>query len=211
MKSIVIMGAGGFARELLWLIESLGDWNILGFVRSEPNGVREQLHGYPNYPTVQDFLTNQTSKEPLYYAFGAGSPKVKKSMDEEARDAGLTIAPPLVFPTVHIHRSITLSNGVVICSGTTLTVDINVGYGTMLNLHCTVGHDTVIGDFCTFSPGVHLSGNVRVEDYVECGTNSSVIPNVTLGEGCVIGAGAAVVKSIPAGKLAVGIPAKVRE
>ena len=81
----------------------------------------------------------------------------------------------------------------------------------MLNLHCTVGHDTVIGDFCTFSPGVHLSGNVRVEDYVECGTNSSVIPNVTLGEGCVIGAGAAVVKSIPAGKLAVGIPAKVRE
>ncbi|MBI3234463.1 MAG: NeuD/PglB/VioB family sugar acetyltransferase [Bacteroidetes bacterium] len=211
MKSIVIMGAGGFARELLWLIESLGDWNILGFIRSDPNGTQEQLHGFPSYPSMQDFLSRHTSEETVYYAFGAGSPKVKKSMDAEAISAGLVIAPPLVFPTVHIHSSIQLSNGVVICAGTTLTVDIIVGYGTMLNLHCTVGHDTVIGDFCTFSPGVHLSGNVRVDNNVVCGTNSSVIPNITLGESCVIGAGAAVVKSIPAGKIAVGIPAKVRE
>ncbi len=211
MKSIVIMGAGGFARELLWLIESLGGWNVLGFIRSEVTGIREELHGYPNYHTMQDFISSRTSKEQVYYAFGAGSPTVKKLMDNEAQAAGLTIAPPLVFPTVNIHRSIRLSDGVVICAGTTLTVDITIGYGTMLNLHCTVGHDTVIGDFCTFSPGVHLSGNVRVEDYVECGTNSSVIPNVTLGEGCTIGAGAAVVKTIPAGKVAVGIPAKVRE
>jgi len=78
----------------------------------------------------------------------------------------------------------------------------------MLNLHCTVGHDTVIGEFCTCSPGVHLSGNVTLENEVECGTNSSVIPAVTLGERCVLGAGAVAVKSIPAGAVAVGIPAK---
>jgi sugar O-acyltransferase (sialic acid O-acetyltransferase NeuD family) len=210
MKSIVIMGAGGFARELLWLIESLGNWNILGFVRSEINGTREQLHGYPNYPTIHDFLNCQTSSETIYYALGAGTPKVKRMMDSEARTAGLVIAPPLVFPTVHIHPSVQLSDGVVICAGTIVTVDIHIGYGTMLNLHCTVGHDTKIGEYCTFSPGVHISGNVRVENDVECGTNSSIIPNVTLGEGCIIGAGAAVVRSIPAQAVAVGIPAKVR-
>jgi len=211
MKQIVIMGAGGFARELMWLIESLGNWNILGFIRSDKSGVREQLHGYPNYPTMKDFLDNHTLNHPIYYAFGVGSPAVKKLMDTEARLSGLTIAPPLIYPSVNIHRSIDLHDGVVICAGTTLTVDISIGYGTMLNLHCTVGHDTVIGEYCTFSPGVHISGNVHVENTVECGTNSSVIPNVTLGEGCIIGAGAAVVRSIPAGKIAVGIPAKVRE
>ncbi|MBS1537796.1 MAG: NeuD/PglB/VioB family sugar acetyltransferase [Bacteroidetes bacterium] len=210
MKSIVILGAGGFARELLWLIESLGNWKFLGFIRSDSSGSLEQLHGYPNYPTMQEFLANHASGELIYYAFGAGSPAVKRMMDTEARSAGLCIAPPLVFPAVHIHRSVKLNDGVVICAGTTLTVDIAVGYGTMLNLHCTVGHDTVIGDYCTISPGVHISGNVIIENNVECGTNSSIIPNVTLGEGCSIGAGAAVVRSIPAGVVAVGIPAKAR-
>ena len=36
MKDIVIIGAGGFGREVAWLIESINEvaneWNIVGFV-----------------------------------------------------------------------------------------------------------------------------------------------------------------------------------
>ncbi len=208
MKPIVILGAGGFARELMVLIEAIGGWRILGFVRSEPEGELSLLHGYPNYPTIEAFISDHPNVAEVRYCFGAGSPKVKRAMDAEARHSGLVPAPPLVYPDVKIHPSVQLADNVVICAGTSLTVDIRIGYGTMLNLHCTVGHDTVIGEFCTCSPGVHLSGNVTLENEVECGTNSSVIPAVTLGERCVLGAGAVAVKSIPAGAVAVGIPAK---
>ncbi|MBK9249847.1 MAG: NeuD/PglB/VioB family sugar acetyltransferase [Ignavibacteria bacterium] len=208
MKSIVILGAGGFARELMWLIESIGNWKILGFIRSESQGEITELHGYRNYPTIGFFTKDYPNYADIYFCLGAGSPKVKESMDYEARAYGLVPCPALVHPDVKLHPSIQLSENVVLCEGASLTVDITIGYGTMLNLHCTVGHDTKIGDFCTFSPGVHLSGNVVVENNVECGTNSSVLPYCTLGVGCVLGAGAVAVKSIPAGVVAVGIPAK---
>lgn len=36
MKNIVILGAGGFAREVAWLIEEINnknaEWNLLGFI-----------------------------------------------------------------------------------------------------------------------------------------------------------------------------------
>lgn len=208
MKPIVILGSGGFARELMALIEEIGGWKIMGFVRSDSQGEISLLHGYSNYPNIDIFKRDHPDAVDVCYCFGAGSPKVKRAMDAEARLAGLIPAPPLVHPNVRIHASVQLSDTVVICAGTSLTVDIQIGYGTMLNLHCTVGHDTVIGAFCTCSPGVHLSGNVTVENEVECGTNSSVIPKVTLGERCVLGAGAVAVKSIRPGVVAVGIPAK---
>lgn len=208
MKPIVIMGAGGFARELMALLETIGEWNIVGFVRSDAGGDRTQLHGYTNYPNIDSLRGDYPGLENLWYCLGAGAPAVKRAMDDEARRAGLKPAPPIIHPTVKLHRSVQLSDNVVLCEGTSLTVDIRIGYGTMLNLHCTVGHDTTIGAFCTCSPGVHLSGNVHVADDVECGTNSSVIPYVSLGERSVLGAGAVAVQSIPAGTVAVGIPAK---
>jgi sugar O-acyltransferase (sialic acid O-acetyltransferase NeuD family) len=208
MKPIVILGAGGFARELMWLIESIGSWKILGFIRSDLQGELSEIKGYRNYPTIGNFKIDYPNFEDIYFCLGAGSPKVKQSMDLEARAYGLIPSPALVHPNVKLHSSIQLYENVVLCAGTSLTVDITIGYGTMLNLHCTVGHDTIIGDFCTFSPGVHLSGNVVVENNVECGTNSSVLPFCTLGKGSVLGAGAVAVKSIPAGVVAVGIPAK---
>lgn len=53
------------------------------------------------------------------------------------------------------------------------------------------------------------SGKVVIEDNVHIGSNAVILPNVRIGEGSVIGAGAVVTKNIPAGSIAVGIPARV--
>jgi acetyltransferase-like isoleucine patch superfamily enzyme len=41
------------------------------------------------------------------------------------------------------------------------------------------------------------------------GVNALILPGVTIGDDCVIGAGAAVNKDIPSGCMAVGVPAKI--
>ena len=209
MNNIVILGAGGFARELMWLIESIGTWNIVGFVRNEEENEIRTLCGYQNYPNLESlFATWKNGNTDLHYCFGTGSPRIKRMMDAQAREKGLTPSSPLIHPDVRMHRSVKLGNNVVVCAGTILTIDITIGYGTMLNLNCTVGHDAVIGEYCTFNPGTHISGEVTIQDEVECGTNVSVIQGLTVGKGAVIGAGAAVVRSIPEGVTAVGVPAK---
>lgn len=51
-------------------------------------------------------------------------------------------------------------------------------------------------------------GQVNLEDHVFIGANCVILPNVTIGEGSVIGACSLVLKNIPAWKVCYGIPAR---
>jgi len=54
----------------------------------------------------------------------------------------------------------------------------------------------------------HIKAKVVIEDYVWIGTGAMILPGVHLGKGCVIGARAVVSKSVLAGDIVVGNPAK---
>lgn len=76
---------------------------------------------------------------------------------------------------------------------------------------------TVIGDDCTIRQGVTLGNKTmdkpfdapRLGNGVNIGAGAKVLGAVTLGDGCQVGANAVVVKDVPAGATAVGIPAKL--
>lgn len=51
-------------------------------------------------------------------------------------------------------------------------------------------------------------GDIVVEDFVWLGHGVIILPGVTLGEGCIIGAGAVVTKSVPPLTIVAGNPAK---
>lgn len=52
-------------------------------------------------------------------------------------------------------------------------------------------------------------GDVVIEDFVWVGHGVIILPGVNIGEGCIIGAGAVVTKSVPPFKIVGGNPAKV--
>ena len=54
-----------------------------------------------------------------------------------------------------------------------------------------------------------IRGKIIIEQDCWIGANVTVMPNVTIGESSVIGAGAVVTKDVPPYSVAVGIPAKV--
>ena len=103
--------------------------------------------------------------------------------------------------------------GTVICAGTILTTNIRLEAHVQINLDCTVGHDVIMGEFTTMAPGVHVSGWVHFGKRVYVGTGAVIINGTeecpfTIGEDVIIGAGACVTRSIPAGLTVAGIPAK---
>lgn len=55
----------------------------------------------------------------------------------------------------------------------------------------------------------HIKGKINIEDYVWIGTGAMILPGVTLGRGCVVGARAVVSKSVEPGTIVVGNPAKI--
>lgn len=52
-------------------------------------------------------------------------------------------------------------------------------------------------------------GPVIIGDNVWIGEKASILPGVRIGDGVIIGAGAVVTKDVPAGHMAVGVPARV--
>ena len=56
---------------------------------------------------------------------------------------------------------------------------------------------------------IDMFGKIVVGDNVHIGTNSIIMPGVTIGNNCIIGCGAIVTKDIPDNSIAVGVPARV--
>lgn len=65
-------------------------------------------------------------------------------------------------------------------------------------------HDTNSDDFAN-----HTDAPVVIYDYVFIGPRAIILPNVTIGEGAIVGAGAVVTKDIPPFSIVGGVPAKI--
>jgi sugar O-acyltransferase (sialic acid O-acetyltransferase NeuD family) len=206
MKDIVIIGAGGFGREVVWLIECINkvanEWNIVGFVDDNESIQGTVINGYKVVGNIE-WLRHQE----FYVVNAIGDPITKKKVMERIKDSKNNY-PILIHPNVICSNKVKIGEGSIICAGNIITVNIEIGKHVIINLDCTIGHDAILGDYTTVLPSVNISGFVKTEECVSIGTSSAIIQGVTVGKNSIIGAGAVVVKDLPANCTAVGIPAK---
>jgi len=79
-----------------------------------------------------------------------------------------------------------------------------------------IGDNFLAAGCLTLNTGTHdvdtldaKSESIKIGNNVWCGVNVTILSGVSIGNNCVIGAGAVVTNSIPDNSIAVGIPAKV--
>ncbi len=207
MEKIAIVGSGGFAREILTLINDINRetlrYEIVGFVDPDKS---KTYHGYP---VIGDDESVNKTATPISLVIAVGEPTLKEKIRSKYTNP-LVRFPSIVHPSVIIgdKESVIIGNGCIVCASCILTTDILLHNFVTLNLQCTVGHDTVINDYSSFMPSVNISGEVSVGKGVYVGTGSKIINQVNIGEHTIVGAGAVVAKSLPANCTAVGVPAK---
>jgi len=211
VKDLYIIGAGGFGREVAWLVERINsvsnEWNLIGFIDDNPAIQKEDVGGYPVIGN-SDFLI--TTSDQIYVVCAVGNAKIRKTIVEKIKNNPHVQFATLVDPSVIQSDRVSIGKGSIICAGNILTVDINIGDHVIINLDCTVGHDAVISDFVTVYPGVHISGCVSVGECTELGTGMQVIQGIQICENCILGAGSTVVRNIEEEGTYVGVPARKR-
>jgi sugar O-acyltransferase (sialic acid O-acetyltransferase NeuD family) len=208
MVDLLIAGAGGFAREVAALVDDINRsqtrWRLVGFL-DRPGERGRTVRGLP----VLGAGSASSLAPKTRAVIAVGEPLLKERIVGDVEQLGLSFA-TLVHPTVLMDSSVTLGSGSIVCAGSILTVNIDVGAHVSINPGCTIGHDAVIGDYSTLAPGCHISGETTIGRSVMLGTGACMIQQTTIGDGTIVGAGAVVVRDIPSGVTAVGVPAKPR-
>jgi len=222
IEPIVIIGSGGFAREVLMLIRQLNKYNIennntplykiIGFIDNDKNKWNTLINNLPVLGDEEWLLNyNKREKKILNAALGVGQPFLKRKI---VSNLGENVKwPNLIHPSAIISIDEQDGNkmgvGNIITANNILTCNINIGNYIMLNLACTIGHETVIDDYVVISPGANISGNVHLHEGVYVGTGAKILEKITVGKWSTIGGAALVNKDIDDNSVAVGVPAKV--
>ncbi len=209
LKDLYIIGAGGFGREVAWLVEKINrvepTWKLEGFIDDNAD-----IHGIiqDGYSVVGncDYLMNVM--EEVWVVCAVGTAKIRKEIIKKLKKFTNVKFATLIDPDVICSQRMNIGEGSIICAGTIITVDISIGKHVIINLDCTIGHDDIIHDFATIYPSVNISGNVVIGECAELGTGTKIIQGIAIGKESVIGAGAVVIHNIPEKCTAVGSPAK---
>ena len=205
----IVIGGGGHGREVAAIIQDFllkpGD-RLLGFLDDNPYRVGTQLAGLPILGPGE-WLASFGG--PLKVALGLGASKAREAMVQRIRSFNVDVQFPLIqHPDALIGPRVTIGEGVLIQAGCVLTCDVEVGPFAVLNVGVSLSHDAKVGPFATLAPGSRLAGGATVGFCAEVGMGTHVIQLRHIGDQTQTGALAAVVRDLPDGITAVGVPAR---
>jgi sugar O-acyltransferase (sialic acid O-acetyltransferase NeuD family) len=212
MKRIVIVGAGGMAREVKAMIAEINrhkpEWEFDGYVVTDASALTDRDSRDEVVGDYEWLRANASRVDAV--TIGIGTPLLRLRVSLQI--LGVlpdTEFPALIHPTAHLDfESARIGSGALICSGVIGTVNITLDAFALCNFGCTIGHEAHIGKGSVINPGANISGGVNIGDGVLVGTGAQVLQYRTVGNRATVGAGAVVIKDVPPGITVVGIPAK---
>lgn len=208
---MLILGAKGFAKEVLEILHQNGDTEHLCFYDDVNNDVPDKLFNLFPILRSPEQAKEHFIKYDNSFAIGIGGPHLRKMLHEKFTTIGgkpKTIISSNAEVGSFDNR---IGDGVIICSFVVITNSITIMTGAMVNLSATIGHDSIIGEFVEICPNVSISGNCKIGNNVFLGTGCVILPGVTIGNNSVIAAGSVVRSDIPENVMAAGIPAVIKK
>jgi len=198
---VVIIGASGHGRVIADIIRCSGDI-VDGFL---DDGNVCEFSGQTILGRVADAVRLSQQNQNMKFVIGIGKNETRASIVSDLGDLPYYIA---IHPSAVIAAGSVIGEGSVVMPNSVVNTGSEIGRHCIINTAATVDHDCELLDFVHLSPGVHLSGTVQIGNRTWLGVGSVANNNVSICDGCTIGAGAVVVHDISEPGIYVGVPAR---
>lgn len=210
-EPLVLVGAGGFARETAEVVRAINAassvWDLLGFADDDPARHGQEIDGIRVIGSSQQVLDEHPNARVVVCT---GSPAnyfsrkriVRRLAIDDDRYARL------VHPMASVPASATLGCGTVVLATTVLTSAVVVGSHVALMPGVVLTHDDVIESFVTFGAGVRVAGGVRIAEGAYIGSGALIREQRAIGAWSLVGMGSVVTRDVPPAEVWVGSPAR---
>lgn len=208
MQKLVIWGASGHALVIADIIRLQGEYELVGFLNDlNPERQGTEFCGLPIFGGREQLAHLQRLGVQLLI-LGFGNCRLRLELSALVKAKGFQLA-TAIHPRAVVAAGVPIGPGTVIVAGAVVNPGAKIGENVIINTCASVGHECIVEDGAHIAPGVRLGGKARVGQATWVGIGATVKECVNIGKYSVIGAGAVVLKDIPDGVVAYGVPARI--
>lgn len=207
MKSVII-GAGTYGEVYLAYLQEAGV-EIVGFLDDDPKFIGANVRGVPVLGGIAmlEIIKETYGVESVYCPLGNNKLRVK--FLKKAKTCGLK-TPNYIHPSVCISPNVTIGEGVYILLGTCIMPHTVIKDYVMISMNVSLAHHNILDEGVFLSTGCNFGANIHAHKYAYCGIASTIMTGLhELGEECLIGAGAVVIRDVEPKAVMTGVSAKV--
>ena len=179
---------------------------------------KEKMHACEWYDANhdKDLLDLRLKVEQYCYDFNYARPQSVEQMESLKKilgtkiPKGVTVLAPVYFDygnNTTFGEGTFVNHGCYFMDGATISIGSNVFIGPFCGFY-TATHPM---DYTNRNKGLEKALPIKVGNNCWFGASVSIMPGVTIGNGCVIAAGSVVTKDLPDNCLAAGVPATVKK
>lgn len=202
---LIIVGAGGFSRELLAYVADEGRFQVKGLIDDAPPTNLRIPEGIRYLGTISDYQPGTGEA----FLMAIGEPTLRAKIAKGLIDKGARFQ-TIIHPRAYVAASAEIGAGSVVAPFASVGASARLGELVQVHFYASVAHDAVIGAYSALSPYSAVNGGGQLGEGVFMGTRATVNPLKKVGNHSKVAAGAVVYQDVPSGSLAAGNPAKAR-
>ena len=208
---MLVIGAKGFAKEVLEVLHQLNDLDNLVFYDDVNIDVPTKL--FNKFPILRTIEEASTYFKTIDHRFtiGIGNPILRKKMFDKFTALGGVLTSTISTLASIGSYDVQIGNGTNILAGVNLSNSALIGKACIIYYNSIITHDCEISDFVEISPNVTLLGRCKIGSYAQIGANATILPDVKIGANVIVASGAVVTKDVPNNCMVAGIPAVIKK
>lgn len=203
-ENIFLIGVGNYTEVIIELAKDCG-YKVKGLYHYNKSRNGETIFGIPILGSTEDLFTQKINN--VRFAVTIGDNNLRSRISSKIIELG-GVTPSLIHPKSKVSISAKIGSGCFIHMEAMVWTSASVGDYCILSPYSQVSHHAKIDLACFITTYSIVGAYCSIGKRVLFGLNSITVPNVTIGDDCVIGSKSNVLRDFGNDKTLIGNPAK---